>query len=154
MTIETYYGTVEYKSEDLITFSDGLFGFPQLKHYLFLSLSEEDDPMFLMVSADEPRIEFVLVDPFFLCPEYSPALTPEELACLDVEDDLELSYYTICVVRENYLENTVNLKCPLVINPKTRQGMQVILEKSSYEYRHELGSFPAVLENANNQNEG
>ena len=48
-------------------------------------------------------------------------------------------------MKDNYLENTVNLKCPLVINPQTRHGIQVILENSPYEYRHELRSFPTVV---------
>ena len=38
MTIETDYGSVDYEEENLIIFSDGLFGFPDLKKYLLLSL--------------------------------------------------------------------------------------------------------------------
>lgn len=144
MTIETDYGTVDYEEENLITFSDGLFGFPDLKRYLFLSLSEEDDSMLVMLSVDESKVGFVLINPFFLCPDYHPVLTPEELACLQAKESGELSYYAICVVRDNYLENTVNLKCPLVINPETRHGIQVILENSPYGCRHELGSFPTI----------
>ena len=65
MTIETDYGTVDYEEENLITFSDGLFGFPDLKRYLFLSLSEEDDSMLVMLSVDECKVGFVLINPFF-----------------------------------------------------------------------------------------
>ena len=144
MTIETDYGTVDYEEENLITFSDGLFGFPDLKRYLFLSLSEEDDSMLVMLSVDECKVGFVLINPFFLCPDYNPVLTQEELACLQAKESGELSYYASCVVRDNYLENTVNLKCPLVINPETRHGIQVILENSPYGCRHELGSFPTI----------
>lgn len=146
MTIETDYGTVEYSPEDLIVFTDGLFGFLKLTRYLLLRINEEegDDSILLMLSVEDPNVVFVLINPFFLCPDYSPVLTPEELACLEVTDSGELSYYTICVVRNDYLENTVNLKCPLAINPKTRCGIQIILENTSYEYVHKLGSFPSV----------
>lgn len=156
MTIETDYGTVNYKEEDLITFSDGLFGFPDLKKYLFLSLDEEteEDLMLVMISVDEPKIGFVIVNPLFLCPDYSPALTPEELACLEAEDSEELAYYAICSMRSNYLDNTVNLKCPLVINPNTHHGIQVILENSSYEFRHEMRSFSAVTDSVNTEDGG
>ena len=68
MTIETDYGTVDYEEENLITFSDGLFGFPDLKRYLFLSLSEEDDSMLVMLSVDECKVGFVLINPFFPLP--------------------------------------------------------------------------------------
>ena len=132
MTIQTDYGVVEYKQEDLVIFPDGLFGFPKLTRYLLLRLNEEedDDSMLLMLSVEDPNVVFVLINPFFLCPDYSPRLAPEELSCLQCSDNGELSYYAICVVRNDYLENTVNLKCPLVINPNTRHGMQVILKNS------------------------
>ena len=151
MTIETDYGTVEYSSEDLILFSDGLFGFPKLTRYLLLRLGEGegDDSILLMLSVEDPNVVFVLINPFFLCPDYSPVLTPEELACLDVTDSGDLSYYAVCVVKNDYRENTVNLKCPLVINPQTRRGIQVILENTSYEYGHRLGSFPTVDDSGN-----
>lgn len=146
MTIQTDYGVVEYKPEDLVVFADGLFGFPKLTRYLLLHLNEEEDDnsMLLMLSVEEPNVVFVLINPFFLCPDYSPVLTHEELACLEVKDIEELSYHTICVVRSDYLENTVNLKCPLIINPKTRRGIQVILENTHYEYSHKLRSFPTI----------
>lgn len=148
MTIQTDYGAVEYSPEDLITFTDGIFGFPKLIHYLLLRMSEgeEDDSLLLMLSVEDPNVVFVLINPFFLCSDYSPSLAPQELACLDVTDSGDLSYYVICVVRDDYLENTVNLKCPLAINPQTRRGIQLILENSSYDYCHRLGDFPSVIE--------
>ena len=148
MTIQTDYGTVEYVPEDLITFPDGLFGFPKLTRYLLLRISEEegDDSILLMLSVEDPNVVFVLINPFFLCPDYSPVLAPQELACLNAADSGDLSYYAICVVRNDYPENTVNLKCPLAINPQTRCGIQLILQDPSYEYCHKLGSFPSVIE--------
>lgn len=148
MTIETDYGTVDYEEENLISFPDGLFGFPNLKKYLLLALNEDDDSMLLLISVDETKIGFVLVNPFLLYPDYDPALTPQELTFLKAKDIGELSCYSICVVHEDYLDNTVNLRCPLMINPETRQGIQVILENSSYECRHRLRSFPAIMDPA------
>ena len=149
MTIQTDYGMVEYSPEDLIIFSDGLFGFPKLTRYLLLRINEgeDDDSMLLMLSVEDPNVVFVLINPFFLSPDSSPVLAPEEFACLDASEDGELSYYVICVVRNDYLENTVNLKCPLVINPQTRRGIQVILENTSYSYSHKLSSFPSITDN-------
>lgn len=149
MTIQTDYGMVEYSPEDLIIFSDGLFGFPKLTRYLLLRINEgeDDDSMLFMLSVEDPNVVFVLINPFFLSPDYSPVLAPEEFACLDASEDGELSYYVICVVRNDYLENTVNLKCPLVINPQTRRGIQVILENTSYSYSHKLSSFPSITDN-------
>lgn len=150
MIIQTDYGTVEYDETDLLIFPDGLFGFPKLTRYLLLRISEDDDSILLMLSVEESHVVFVLFNPFFLCPDYSPELAPEELMCLGVQESGELSYYVICVVQNDYMENTVNLKCPLVINPQTRNGIQVILESSSYGYRHKLRSFPTITESSQN----
>lgn len=145
MKVQTdYYGEVEYEEDDLITLPDGLFGFPDLRYYLPLCLNEEDDFMLLLQSTEKPEVAFIIINPLLLCPDYNPALTPEELSCMGVTDSGELSYYVICVIKDNYLENTVNLKCPLAINPQTKKAMQVILENSSYGFRHKLGSFPAL----------
>lgn len=145
MTIETdYYGTIEYEPEDLITFQDGLFGFPHLHRFLPLRLSEDNDSILMLVSIEEKRVVFVIINPLFLAPDYEPVLTSEELSYLGVTDVGELSCYVICVVKDNYLESTVNLKCPLLIHPATRRAMQVIMENSPYGYSHPLGSFAAV----------
>ena len=135
MTIQSDYGTVEYEENDLLVFRDGIFGFPKLTRYLLLRMNDDDDSILLMLSVEDTSVAFVLFDPFALC-------------CLGAKDSEELSYYVICVVQTDYMENTVNLKCPLVINPETRHGIQVILANSHYEYRHKLRSFPSIVDQA------
>ena len=140
MIINTaYYGSIEYKKEELIFFPEGLFGFPDLKHYLPLGLDEGDGSLLLVQSIEDSEIAFFLINPPSIFPDYCPVLQPEELSFLGAEDSGELSYYSICVINSNYLNNTVNLKCPLVINPVTRHGLQVILNGNEYSYRHLLG---------------
>ena len=145
MKIHTdYYGEIEYSKEDLVTFPEGLFGFPDLKYYLPLCLSDDDDSMLILQSTEKPEVVFLFINPAFLYPDYLPKLTSEELYYLKVSDSGELSYYVICVIKDNYMDNTVNLKCPLAINPLTRVGMQIILENSPYGFHHKLDSFPHV----------
>lgn len=156
MILETdSYGEIEYSDQDLITFPDGVFGFPDLKRYLLLSLTEGDDSVLLMLSVDKPEIVFAIINPLFFCNDYEPSLTAAELSFLDAKDDGELSYYAICTIRskDDYLKNTVNLKCPLVIDPVSRKGMQVILSNPAYHYRHKFSSFQAITENAGAQTE-
>lgn len=145
MIIETdYYGTIEYDSKDLIHFADGLFGFPDLHDFLPLRLSEDDESILVLIAIDEKRIAFVVINPLFLCPHYELTLQPEELAYLNVSDVDELSCFVICVVKEDYRNSTVNLKCPLLIHPETREGIQVIMESSPYGYSHPISSFPVL----------
>lgn len=147
MNIRTdYFGEIEYKEDDLITVKDGFFGFPELSLFLPLLFEENDDSLLLIQSAEKPEIAFVVISPTALIPEYAPILSKEELDALGVEDSSELCYYAICVIKNNYLEDTVNLKCPLAIHPKTRLARQVILEGQPYGYRHKLSSFPRMVD--------
>lgn len=155
MTIETdYYGTIEYEKEDLVHFADGLFGFPNLHEFLPLRLSEDDDSILMLISIEEQRVAFVIINPLFLDPDYHPILSQEELAYMKVSEAGELSCYVICVVKDNYLDSTVNLKCPLLIHPETREGIQVIMESCPYGYSHPLHSFPSVAGSEENDSSG
>lgn len=139
------YGTIEYDEKDLFFFPDGLFGFPEIQHYLPLCLNEqEDDTMLLLHGIENPAIAFVVLNPFSIEPDYNPTLTQEELSYLGVKDKGELSYYVTCALKNDYLDNTVNLKCPLVMNPENRRSMQIIMENSEYDYRKSLREFSSV----------
>ena len=151
--IATDYGDIQYEKEDLILFPDGLFGFSELTEYLLICLDEEDSSLLVLQSVQKPEISFAVMNPVLLCPDYSPVLTPEELFSMEVKDSGELSYYVICVVKENLYDSMVNLKCPLTINPETLKGMQVILEGSQYQFRHRIGDFLQDTGNSESRSE-
>ena len=150
LTLKTEeYGTLEYESDCCINFPDGLFGFPNLLEYLPLCLNDEEDSTLLVLqSTEDSHIGFVVINPFALVEEYQPELTPEELSYLHADSADSLTFYVICVLKNNCLDNTVNLKCPIVVNPDTRTGMQVILNHSGYSFRHKLIEF--LHQNPNN----
>lgn len=149
------YGTLEYDPSDLIHFPDGIFGFQDLHDYLPLCFNEqEDETMLLYLSVDNPKIGFVIINPFALDPAYHPVLSEEEIQYLGADDPDSLMYYVLCVLKDDYLDNTVNMKCPLVINPATRTGMQVILYNTNYGMRHTLRSFLQPEESEKDQEKG
>ena len=64
MIINTdYYGSVEYTPEELVTFPEGVFGFPHLKQYLPLGLDDGDGSLLLLQSVEDPEIAFFLINP-------------------------------------------------------------------------------------------
>ena len=140
MKTETkYFGEIEFSEEEPLSFPRGLFGFEDEKSFLLLPF-EGNGKLYSLQSLTTPQLAFVLMDPFSLTP-YTPVLQEEELKELGVKDSQELYYFVMCVVKSPVAESTVNLKCPLAINPDTRVAMQVILEDDEYEMRHRLGSF-------------
>lgn len=142
MQIDTkYFGPVEYEHEDLLTFPNGLFGFESEHRFLPLPFAGSNGSLLCLQSVSTPALAFVVMDPFSLCPDYSPVLSPDELQLLGAEESGELGYYVLCVVKEPVSESTVNLRCPIVIHPKDRTAAQVIPEGTPYHMRHRLGDF-------------
>lgn len=137
-----YFGEIEYAAEDCLTFPVGLFGFEEEHSFLLLPFHGSENTLLCLQSVQTPGLAFVVVDPFTLCPNgYEPKLSQAQLESLQVQQDEDLSYYTLCVVRSPVAESTVNLKCPVCVNPRTRQARQVILETSQYDMRHPLSEF-------------
>lgn len=142
MQINTkYFGPVEYEKGDLITFPNGLFGFESEHSFLLLPFAGSNGSLLCLQSVSTAALAFVVMDPFSLCPDYAPILSPEELQFLKAGESGELGYYVLCVVKEPVSESTVNLRCPIVVHPQDRIAAQVILEGTSYHMRHRLGDF-------------
>lgn len=142
MQIQTkYFGEVEYNSEDLLLFRDGLYGFETEHHFLLLPFVGSDASLLCLQSAKTPDLAFVVMNPFSLQPDYAPTLQESELQDLGVTSSQDLCFYVLCVVRNPVSESTVNLKCPVVINDETQEAAQVILDTSEYDMRHLLSQF-------------
>lgn len=136
-----YFGPVDYDSEDIISFPNGLFGFENETAFLLLPFEGSNGNLLCFQSVQTPSLAFVAMDPFALYPAYNPVLTDEELRFLGASESGELGYYVLCVVKEPVSESTVNLRCPIVIHPGNRTAIQVILEETEYHMRHRLGDF-------------
>lgn len=135
-----FFGEIEYTQDELLTFDKGLFGFEDEHSFLLLPFSEAGT-LFSMQSVRTPELAFTLMHPFSLDAGYAPVLGGEELKALAVEKSEDLYYYVMCTVKKPVDESTVNMKCPVAINPDTRKAMQVILEDDNWEMRHKLSEF-------------
>ena len=136
-----YFGEIEYLQADVISFPAGLFGFEEEHEFLLLPFDGSAGTLLCFQSIQTPALVFVAMEPFSLLPDYAPVLQPNELKALGVADSQELGFYVLCVVKNPVSDSTVNLKCPVAINPETRVARQVILEAGNYEMRHLLNQF-------------
>ena len=142
MKLQTkYFGQIDYEASDIITFTQGPFGFEEEREFLLLPFDGSAGSLLCFQSIHTPGLAFVAMDPFSLLPGYEPILQPQELKELGVSDSQELGFYVLCVVKKPVSDSTVNLKCPVAIHPETRQARQVILETDAYEMRHPLAQF-------------
>ena len=132
-----YFGEIEYEAGDVLHFPEGLFGFEEEQGFLLLPF--EGGGMLCLQSVKTPALAFVALDPFALKPAYAPELARAELKAFGVEEPGALGFYVLCAVKNPVSASTVNLKCPLVVHPETREARQVIMER--YEMRHPLAEF-------------
>ena len=134
-----YFGQVSYDKNEAIHIINGLIGFEAYTEYLPIPFHEDSDSLISLQSLEDETLSFILMNPFGILADYSPSLSDEELKELDAEASEDLSYYVVCVMRDSVAESTVNLKAPLVVNARTRQARQIILDQSEYTFRHGLG---------------
>lgn len=132
-----------YEEKDLILFEEGIFGFEDYKKFILLAVDEEDESgdMLYLQSVDEVHLSFLVINPFLLKEDYHPVLPEADEKALAVESEKDLAYYALCVIKETPESSTVNLKCPVAVNVKTRQARQIILDDSRYGLRHTLQEF-------------
>ena len=143
MEIKTqYFGSISCSDEELIHFSDGLFGFSELKNYVPLAFQDSSDALISLQSIDDFRVSFIIMNPFQLYSEYTPALSAEDSNLLKASyDEKNISYYVICVIHEHMEESTINLKAPIAVNTDTREAKQIILDNPLYKFRHPIKDF-------------
>ena len=134
-----YFGQVSYDKNEAIHIINGLIGFEAYTEYLPIPFHEDSDSLISLQSLEDETLSFILMNPFGILADYSPSLSDEELKELDAEASEDLSYYVVCVMRDSVAESTVNLKAPLVVNARTRQARQIILDQSEYTFRHVIG---------------
>lgn len=146
-----YFGVIEYEDKECLSFPNGLFGFETEHSFLLLPFEGSGGTLLCLQSTQTPALAFVVMDPFALYPEYAPVLQRDDLKFLDVTDSERLCYYVLCMLKSPVSESTVNLKCPIVINPESLKSCQIILDTDVYEMRHQLTEFAAKTTDAPNE---
>jgi flagellar assembly factor FliW len=136
-----YFGEVEFSESDVISFPVGLFGFENEQSFLMLPFADSANSMVCLQSTQTPALAFVMIDPFSLQSDYTPTLQTAELKLLGVKSAGDLCFYALCALKNPVSDSTVNLKCPVVLNPKTQESRQIIMETDRYEMRHPLAQF-------------
>ncbi len=128
-------GEIQYENDEVITFPDGLLGFPKKQRY-FLVDHKEGSPFKWLQSLDEPSLSFVVINPLLFKPDYRIGINPEDLSYLKNTQLDQISIWTIVsFVAESPERSTVNLLGPLAIDSKTRLGKQLVLDPAKYDLR-------------------
>jgi flagellar assembly factor FliW len=137
-----FFGDRDCDADSIYTFPAGVPGFEDQQSFCFLTIPGSE-PLLFMQSMSTRSLCFVLLPILVVDPDYDIRLTEEELAMLELPAGARprIGRDILCaalVCSEAGAPPTVNLMSPIVVNLKTKTGMQAIHGESGYSHRHPL----------------
>lgn len=134
----TRFGEIEEDESKIIHFAAGLPAFEEEQEFIIVPYDEESPYVFLQ-SVLTPDLAFLMTIPFIFFPDYEFRLEDDVLESLALEDQEDLLLYTLLTLPGNDFRGmTANLLAPIVINSRTNEGRQIVLDKSAYKTKHRL----------------
>src|SRR5690625_3489191 len=124
MKIETkYLGTVQIDEDKVLTFSHGLPGFDDEKKFVLLNFPSSD--LFqILQSITNADLAFIVVNPYHFYHDYEFQLDEKIRKNLEIKASDDVLVLAIVTLKDTIYESTMNLKAPLIINRKLKQGKQ------------------------------
>lgn len=145
MNIETkFLGEVPINEEEILTFENGLPGFPEEKKYILLGL-DSDLPIALLQATENKELGFIVAYPYAFKGDYAFDLSEEDKEELKIESESDVAVYTVLTLKESFQQSTMNLLAPVVINKSKKLGKQIILQDSEqYPLRFQIAAEGSV----------
>lgn len=135
--VSTRFGEINVEPGEVIYFHHGLLGFEERREYILIR-QDPESPFCFLQSVDDPDLAFVVTDPLWLRPDYKVWVRDDDLAKIEASDGDAVAIYAIVTVPKDPQEMTVNLMAPLLINSRTRLGLQHVQVDSPYQVRHRV----------------
>jgi flagellar assembly factor FliW len=134
-----HFGEVEVEESKIITFEEGLFGFEDQKQFVILFDNErESSPFCWIQSLDDIKVALPAIKPELYYPDYNPEIGAYYIEKIGEIKEEDLDLFSIVVVPEDIKKMTTNLKAPVIVNIKTKKGIQVIAEGDTYNIKENL----------------
>ncbi len=137
-TIETrVFGTVGIDPDKVITFPNGIIGFPDMKNFLLLYNIDRGAEAGIrwLQSIEEPNFALPVMDPLLADPAYNPEVEDDLLKPIGELTDENLFVLVSVTIPSDITQMTVNLKAPIVINTDERKACQIIAEGDRYQIK-------------------
>ncbi len=131
----TRFGVMSVEDERLMTFPNGLLGFPSHTRFALIQTGSENY-FFWLQSVDDPNLAFVVTDPSTFFKNYEVPMRDELHQELQVSDPAFLQVFVICNKVGDWL--TGNLLGPIIVNASNRLAQQVVLTEKKWTTRQPL----------------
>ncbi|RPJ59697.1 MAG: hypothetical protein EHM24_27700 [Acidobacteria bacterium] len=141
LRVSTSFGTFDVDEAHVLTFPLGVPGFEDCRRFVLIA-SSAIAPLQCLQAVGDSRPSFVAIDPRRVLADYSCPLGEADDELLGRPDGVPLVWLAL-VSLDTAGAATVNLRAPVVINPRTMLGCQVVAAENPYPLRHALAR-PAV----------
>lgn len=140
MEIQTkYHGKMKINPEKVIHFPSGIPGFIEEKKFVLLHLSE-DSVFQTLQSLHTPDLAFIVTNPYHFYKDYEFKLDQNIREFLQIKRAEDVAVFSILTLREPFDKSTLNLKAPIIMNMKTNQAKQYVLNSPKYSIKTPLNS--------------
>lgn len=125
-------GEVEIDETKIITFEDGIIGFPNLTKFALVYDNEEEagseSKIKWLQSLQDGMLAIPVINPLLMVSDYNPTVEDEWLTRLGDFAAEELVILTTITIPADLKQMSMNLKAPIVINAETKKACQIITE--------------------------
>ena len=121
------FGQIDINEQDILSFPLGVYAYDDVKEFVLLN-QDTDNGIVQLQAVKEQSPRFIMLDPFMYIEDYNPIISKSDIEYLNATSVEEFNIFVIAVVPEDITKLTVNLKSPVLINFKSKLGMQSILE--------------------------
>lgn len=135
------FGEVGVDIKKVINFQSGIIGFENYKQFMIIHDAEVPDAKVVWLqSIDEPDLAIPIMNPLTVKEDYNPIVEDElfkNIGEMD-EKDGEMLVFVTLTVPTDITKMTVNLKAPIIINPITLKGCQIVVDNEDYLVRYPI----------------
>ena len=123
-------GEIDIDESKIITFVNGMVGFPDMKKFTLIYDEEKKNKGGIMwvQSLDEPEFAMPVMEPTVILPEYNPTVNNELLSPLGELTSDNLYVLVTVTVPSDINKMTANMKGPIIINTDTLLASQIVVE--------------------------
>lgn len=147
-SLETkYFGTLAYTEESVFDFPQGLPAFEAEKRFVLIETPERA-PLVFLQSVARANLCFLAFPILVVDSDYQLAIAPEDLASLELDTHRQPAFGSEVIVLalvclHDKFSPTANLMAPIVLNVKTRLGLQAIRRDTRYSHEYPIAAHPA-----------
>ena len=124
------FGEIDIDESKIITFVNGMVGFPDMKKFTLIYDEEKKNKGGIMwfQSLDEPEFAMPVMEPTVILPEYNTTVNNELLSPLGELTSDNLYVLVTVTVPSDITKMTANMKGPIIINTDTLLASQIVVE--------------------------